>query len=223
MWHTDALALRLAEDAYYFLGQSLAIRDCAARVLPAWDRDNPLTSFVLGLYAFGLEEAGDLKRAEDVGRDPLERNPRDAWATHALAHVMETANRQEEGVAFLKSTRATWERAHFMAEMAPLAVRGAANRRFGRAERVDHLRMIAAKAADHVKHGDGDAAQNEGRVAREGRLEGAERIPGQAVVVGEARSNASAEASEPASVNPCWSLAIRRFPRTSTSTAVTPT
>jgi tetratricopeptide (TPR) repeat protein len=111
----DALALRLAQDAHYFLGRPLAMRDCAARVLPAWDRDNPLTSFVLGLYAFGLEETGDLKRAEDLGREALERNPRDAWATHALAHVMETANRQEEGVAFLKSTRANWGPAHFMA------------------------------------------------------------------------------------------------------------
>jgi len=45
--------------------------------------------------------------------------------------------------------------------------------------------MIAAKTADHVKHGDGDAAQNEGRVARERRLESADRIPGQAVVIGE--------------------------------------
>ena len=99
-----------AQDAYFFLGQSLAIRDCAARVLPAWDRDNPLTSFVLGAYAFGLEETGDLGRAEDVGREALARNPRDAWATHALAHVMETANRQDEGVAFLKSTRADWSR-----------------------------------------------------------------------------------------------------------------
>jgi tetratricopeptide (TPR) repeat protein len=94
---TDALALRLAQDAYYFLGRPLAIRDCAARVLPAWDRGNPLTSFILGLYAFGLEETGDLKRAEDFGREALALNPRDAWATHALAHVMETANRHEGG------------------------------------------------------------------------------------------------------------------------------
>ena len=112
---TDALALRLAQDAYFFLGRSAAIRDSAARVLRAWDRDNPLTSFVHGLYAFGLEETGDLKRAEDVGREALSRNPRDAWATHALAHVMETANRPEEGVAFLRSTRADWTHAHFMA------------------------------------------------------------------------------------------------------------
>ncbi len=112
---TDALALRLAQDAYYFLGRSLALRDCAAGVLPAWDRDNPLASFVLGLYSFGLEETGDLKRAEDFGREALAGNPRDAWATHALAHVMETANRQDEGVAFLKSTHADWGGAHFMA------------------------------------------------------------------------------------------------------------
>ena len=112
---TDALALRLAQDAYFFLGRSAAIRDCAARALPAWDRDNPLASFVLGLYAFGLEETGDLKRAEDFGREALALKPRDAWATHALAHVMETANRHEEGVAFLTSTRADWAHAHFMA------------------------------------------------------------------------------------------------------------
>jgi tetratricopeptide (TPR) repeat protein len=112
---TDALALRLAQDAYFLLGRSAAIRDCAARVLPAWDRDNPLASFVLGLYAFGLEETGDPKRAEDFGREALARNPRDAWATHALAHVMETANRHEEGVAFLTSTRTDWAHAHFMA------------------------------------------------------------------------------------------------------------
>jgi tetratricopeptide (TPR) repeat protein len=112
---TDALALRLAEDAHYFLGHPLAIRDCVARALPAWDRGNPLTSFILGLYAFGLEETGDLERAEDFAREALARNPRDAWATHALAHVMETANRQDDGVAFLRSTQGNWAHAHFMA------------------------------------------------------------------------------------------------------------
>ena len=112
---TDALALRLVEDAYFFLGQSQGIRDCAARVLPAWDRDNPLTSFILGLYAFGLEEMGELARAEAFGREALARNARDAWAVHAIAHVMETANRHEEGIAFLKSSRPSWTSAHFMA------------------------------------------------------------------------------------------------------------
>ena len=125
---TDALALRLAQDAYFFLGRSLAIRDCAARVLPAWDRDNPLTSFILGLYAFGLEEAGDLKRAEDFGREALARNPRDAWATHTLAHVMETANRHDEGVTFLKSTHARLGRRAFHGRPQRLASRAVPDR-----------------------------------------------------------------------------------------------
>ncbi len=112
---TDALALRFAQDAYFFLGQSLALRDSVARVLPAWEADNPLMSFILGAYAFGLEETGELGRAEEAGREALARNPRDAWATHALAHVMETACRQDEGIAFLKGTRADWGQAHFMA------------------------------------------------------------------------------------------------------------
>ncbi len=114
-WPTDALALRFAQDAYFFLGQSQAIRDSAARVLPAWDRGHPLTSFVLGAYAFGLEETGELARAEERAREALALNPRDAWATHALAHVFETACRPEDGIAFLKSTREAWTPAHFMA------------------------------------------------------------------------------------------------------------
>ena len=112
---TDALALRLVEDAHFFHGHSLAIRDSVAGVLPAWERDNPLTSFILGAYAFGLEESGELGRAEEIGREALARNPADGWATHALAHVFETANRQEEGIAFLRSTRPHWRPAHFMA------------------------------------------------------------------------------------------------------------
>jgi tetratricopeptide (TPR) repeat protein len=111
----DALALRFLQDAYFFLGQSLAIRDSVARVLPAWDRGHPLTSFVLGAYAFGLEEAGDLGRAEETARQALALNPKDAWATHALAHVFEMACRVDEGIAFLESTRAAWSPAHFIA------------------------------------------------------------------------------------------------------------
>ena len=114
-WPTDALALRFGQDAYLFLGQSLSIRDSVARVLPAWDPDNPLTSFVLGAYAFGLEESGELGPAEDAGREALARNPSDAWATHAVAHVMETAGRREEGIVFLRKTRADWSPARFMA------------------------------------------------------------------------------------------------------------
>jgi tetratricopeptide (TPR) repeat protein len=109
---TDALALRFAHDSYFYLGHSSSIRDSVARVLPAWDGENPNYGFVLGQYAFGLEEAGELRRAEDVARRAIGRNAEDGWAVHALAHVLETESRQREGIAFLKESRPAWSKAH---------------------------------------------------------------------------------------------------------------
>jgi tetratricopeptide (TPR) repeat protein len=108
----DALALRFAHDSYFYLGHSISIRDSVARVLPAWDKQNPNYGYVLGAYAFGLEEAGELRRAEEVGRAAIARNGEDGWAVHAVAHVMETESRQREGIQFLKTSRPAWSKAH---------------------------------------------------------------------------------------------------------------
>ena len=54
---------------------------------------------------FGLEECGDYDAAFRMGSQALERNPLDAWATHAVAHVYEMQTRQQEGVTFLTDTR----------------------------------------------------------------------------------------------------------------------
>jgi tetratricopeptide (TPR) repeat protein len=107
----DALALRFAHDSYFYLGHSLSIRDSIARVLPAWDKQGPNYGYILGDYAFGLEEAGELQKAEVVGRQALDLNSEDAWAVHAIAHVLETQSRQEEGIKFLKASRPDWSKA----------------------------------------------------------------------------------------------------------------
>jgi hypothetical protein len=109
---TDALALRFAHDTYFYLGHSAAIRDSVARVLPNWDPESPNYGFVLGQYAFGLEETGALRQAEDVGRRGIALNAEDGWAVHAVAHVLETESRQAEGIDFLKASRPGWSRAH---------------------------------------------------------------------------------------------------------------
>jgi tetratricopeptide (TPR) repeat protein len=109
---TDALALRFAHDTYFYLGHSFSIRDSVARVLPAWDRQSPNYGYVLGQYAFGLEEAGELRRAEEFGRQAIARNEEDGWAVHAVAHVLETESRQAEGIDFLKRSRPAWSKAH---------------------------------------------------------------------------------------------------------------
>lgn len=112
---TDALALRFAHDGYFCLGQSLSIRDSIARVLPEWDPQGENYGYILGQYAFGLEEAGELRRAEEVAHAAIARNNADGWAIHAIAHVLETESRQTEGIAFLKAARPDWRQAHALA------------------------------------------------------------------------------------------------------------
>ncbi|MGE3149104.1 MAG: tetratricopeptide repeat protein, partial [Pseudorhodoplanes sp.] len=111
----DALALRFAHDSYFYLGHSLSIRDSIARVMPAWDEARPHYGFVLGQYAFGLEEAGELRRAEAAATKAIRINPEDGWAVHAIAHVLETESRQDEGIEFLKRSRADWSKAQALA------------------------------------------------------------------------------------------------------------
>jgi hypothetical protein len=70
-------------------------------------------------------------------------------------------------------------------EMAPLALRGATNRRLGPAERLDHLRMVAAKAADHIERRDRHPAERETGIARQRLPEDPDRIAGQPIIVGD--------------------------------------
>ncbi len=112
---TDALALRFAHDTYFYLGHSMSIRDSIARVLPAWDPGRTHYGYVLGQYAFGLEETGEMRRAEDLGLQAIAINPEDGWAVHAVAHVLETESRQQEGIDFLRRSQPNWSKAQALA------------------------------------------------------------------------------------------------------------
>lgn len=97
----DVLALRLAHFWHFYIGDPAKLRDSVARVLPGWDDRVPGYGFVLGCRAFGLEESGDYAAAERAGRRAVELNPQDAWAVHAVAHVLEMQDRTAEGIAWL--------------------------------------------------------------------------------------------------------------------------
>ena len=109
----DLLALKVAQDMYFFLGSRLELRDTAARVLPAWPRERPGWGYVQGIYAFGLEENADYRQAESRARAALDHNPRDVWSVHALAHVLEMEGRQRDGVAFLTASAPDWSASYF--------------------------------------------------------------------------------------------------------------
>ncbi|MCE9520963.1 MAG: tetratricopeptide repeat protein [Alphaproteobacteria bacterium] len=104
----DLTALQFAHVGDFFLGYSHMLRDRVARVLPHWDRGVPGYGFVLGMYAFGLEEAGEYALAEENGREAYALNPQDGWAAHAVAHVLEMQGRAKEGVDFLGKTAGQW-------------------------------------------------------------------------------------------------------------------
>jgi tetratricopeptide (TPR) repeat protein len=104
----DLLALQVAHVGDFYNGASTLLRDRVAQVLPEWDNTARGYSYVLGMYAFGLEETGLYSRAEDTGRRALEINPVDAWGLHAVAHVMEMQGRLREGIEFLTSRERDW-------------------------------------------------------------------------------------------------------------------
>ncbi len=95
----DFLALWASQLIDYYLGEPQALRARAERALPAWSADAPGYHAVLAMHAFGLEECGEYRAAEDVARGALELEPRDWRALHALLHVFEMQGRPEEGLS----------------------------------------------------------------------------------------------------------------------------
>jgi tetratricopeptide (TPR) repeat protein len=84
-------------------------------VLPAWSKDDPDYHAILGMLAFGLEETGQYDRAEAAGRRAIELQPRNGWAQHAVAHVLEMQDRREDGVAWMRADVPAWNEESFLA------------------------------------------------------------------------------------------------------------
>jgi hypothetical protein len=104
----DILALVVAHALDFRLGRRTMLRDRIAQVLPEWDAALPGYASVLAMYAFGLEENGQYRRAEKLARRALALDPRHPGAIHVLAHVMEMQGRGHEGLAFLAATEPAW-------------------------------------------------------------------------------------------------------------------
>jgi len=104
----DLLALQTAHVIDFFLGDSLMLRDRPAQVMAQWNPQVPGFGYLLGMYAFGLEEMANYSRAEDVGRRALDLNARDPWAVHAVEHVFEMQGRVHDGVEWLQATSPNW-------------------------------------------------------------------------------------------------------------------
>ena len=105
-WPADLCAMKWGQYHAFNLGDQDGLLRFGQRTAIAHEG----TAYAHGMVAFGLEQNHQLEEAEDEGYRAVEIAIDDAWAHHAVAHVMETQGRAQEGANWLDHCAHTWER-----------------------------------------------------------------------------------------------------------------
>jgi hypothetical protein len=100
----DLLSVQICQFHYANTGNIPGLLDIAQQTFPA-NADNP---FAYAMLAFGLEENHQLEAAEIWGRKATDLHRVHPWAHHAVAHVLETQGRLEDGITWMNSVSDTW-------------------------------------------------------------------------------------------------------------------
>ncbi|KNG92785.1 tetratricopeptide repeat protein [Pseudaestuariivita atlantica] len=104
----DAFAMKLGHAIRFVLGDSKGMRASIEAVLPHYAPDHPARGYLMGCYAFALEETGEYEQAETAGRMGLSLCPDDAWGLHAVAHVHDMTGNSRAGLGWLTGREAAW-------------------------------------------------------------------------------------------------------------------
>ncbi len=104
----DLLALQLLHLTHVLFGNVAGQRDVVGRVYRLWDASIDGFEFVLGFYAFGLEENRDFDRAERMAEASLSLREDHPYAVHALCHAMDMRGRQSDGLRFMYNHVSKW-------------------------------------------------------------------------------------------------------------------
>ena len=110
----DLVALQIGHQTDFLLGQVTSTRDRPARVRPHWTSEDSQLSFILGMQAFGMEEAGHYAAAQVLAEQAVTLNPNDSWSVHALAHCFEMQGKTDEGIKFMTGCEAHWGQDSYM-------------------------------------------------------------------------------------------------------------
>lgn len=100
----DLASLKLGHYHLFNRGDSPGMLRMALAALPAAG-DVP---YLHGMLAFAWEQCHFLEEAEASARQAIAMRRKEPWAHHALAHVMLTQGRLNEGHAFLQEVSPTW-------------------------------------------------------------------------------------------------------------------
>lgn len=104
----DILAARVAHYLHFYGSGGSQMVSSLQNVIQQWQPGDRFYGFLKGMESFSLEELGEYPAAEAAGREALEINPADIWATHAVTHVLQMQSRFEEGVPFIESLSDNW-------------------------------------------------------------------------------------------------------------------
>ena len=100
----DLASLKLGQYHRFNAGDAAGMLRLAQAALPAAS-DVPQMH---GMAAFAWEQCHLLTQAEAAARTALAMTNREPWAQHALAHVMLTQGRLQEGLQFMRHSSVTW-------------------------------------------------------------------------------------------------------------------
>ena len=103
----DALAMKMVQAIHFVMGRPEAMRASVEGLMPTW-ADHPARGYLMGCYAFTLEETGDYAAAERMGRAGVELAPDDAWGLHAVAHVYDMTGQARAGLDWLTGREGSW-------------------------------------------------------------------------------------------------------------------
>ncbi len=118
-WPRDLLVLQRLYFVWFWQGRFPEMLGLTS----ALARHSPGSSYVLGLHAFALEQADRCDEAVRVAHAAVGKNPRDAWAIHALAHALYEMGAFDTGITRLPAcvhpcTNLNWFRNHLLWHLA---------------------------------------------------------------------------------------------------------
>jgi len=100
----DLVSVKLGQYHLFNQGDATGMLRLALASLPAAS-DVPQMH---GMAAFAWEQCHLMAQAEAAGRTALAMTSREPWAQHALAHVMLTQGRLQEGLQFMHHSSPSW-------------------------------------------------------------------------------------------------------------------
>ncbi|MBW4446926.1 MAG: tetratricopeptide repeat protein [Spirirestis rafaelensis WJT71-NPBG6] len=107
---TDVISVQQGQYHYFYTGDKDKLLKIAQKVISV----NKNHHYLYGMVAFGLEQCHQLAAAEIMARIAIKLNSHDPWAHHAIAHVMETQGRVDEGIAWMENFAFSWENCNSM-------------------------------------------------------------------------------------------------------------